>query len=125
MKYKVRYNLGRGTRYMMWQVKCDDSVEHYDPAKVTVVMHTCKLVNRRTEAIAIFEGGYKRVCSWVECEDVEVFDTPVTRGMKDDELKYNPRVLPYWNIDGEDVDGKEFDLIYSDKRKLYTTDGNN
>ena len=124
-KYKIRYNLGRGTRYMMWQVKSDESVKYYAPSDVTIVMHRCKLANRRKEAEAIFDGGNKGVCSWVECEDVEVFETPVTRGIGDDELRYNPRVLPYWNINGDDMDGQEFDLIYSDNRKLYTIDVDN
>lgn len=124
-KYKVRYNLGRGVRFMTWQVRHGYMVEHHIPEEVTLVMLGCKLINKRKEAEKIFEGGYKRVCSWVECEEVRVledgvgFSEPVFDSRTTEEVKYNPRLLPYWNIDGKDVDGQEFDIIYTEGRKLF------
>jgi hypothetical protein len=33
-------------------------------------------------------------------------------------VKYNPRVLPFWNMDGKDMDGSRVNNMYSVGKKL-------
>jgi len=120
-KYKVRFNLGRGSeRYRKWQIKDGNGdVTHYEPEDVTLVMSGARLHNSPKTALKIFEGAHKTVCAWVECDWVDVVDTKAIVGTKDYHIRYNPRMSPHWNIDDENVDGSEYDLIYSSGRELY------
>ena len=121
---KVRFNLGRGVRYMKWQVRNGKRVEHYDPEKYTLILHNCKLHNQRATAEKIFNGKNKTVCAWVECENITILENngigleqiPVKAKHQ---IRYNPRELPYWNIDGECVDGNTYNQIFSYKRQLF------
>jgi len=120
-KYKVRFNLGRGTeRYQKWQVTDDMGVSrHFEPEKVTLVMSGCRLHNSPKTALKIFEGDHKTVCAWVSCDWVDVVDTKAIVGTKDHHVRYNPRKDIHWNIEGENVDNSEHDLIYTSGRELY------
>lgn len=118
---KVRFNLGRGDRYMKWQIKDGKSVKHFDPKDVTLVMHGAKLVNHPTTAQKIFDGANKTVCAWVECESIEIFDKGSSmRVIENLQVSYNPRVAPNWKFKGQNVDKATFSTIISRGNKLYS-----
>lgn len=118
-KIKVRFNLGRGENYMKWKIQYPDgkSIYHY-PTDVQLVMNDCILKNSRTTALKILNGeSNKTVCAWILCDSVDI----KTENFMEDNLqqvKYNPRVLPYWNKDGMDMDGSKFKKMYSVDYKL-------
>lgn len=117
-KYKVRFNLGRGENYMKWKVQHPNGhVYYYNPTDVQLVMSNCILKNSRSTALKILNGEHKTVCAWVLCDTIEI--------RKDDfiedngqQVKYNPRVLPFWNKDGVDMDGSKIRGMYSVNSKL-------
>jgi hypothetical protein len=93
MKWKIEYN--------------DGKVEYHHPAEVQLVLTDCLMKNNRTAAQKIFTGeSTKVVCAYVLCKGVEILTEdfiPETTA----HLKYNPRVLPFWNLNGMNVDGTE------------------
>lgn len=118
--HKVRFNLSRGENYMKWKVMYNDGrVEYHNPAEVQLVLRKCVLKNNRKAAQRIFNGETtKVVCAYVHCKEIEIikedFASETTA-----QLKYNPRVLPFWNLDGMNVDGSEFKEIFSIDYKLF------
>jgi hypothetical protein len=57
------------------------------------------------------------VCASVLCEaiDIRTEDFIPDNGQQ---VKYNPRVLPFWNRDGVDMDGSKIKEMYSTDFKL-------
>jgi hypothetical protein len=52
------------------------------------------------------------------CERVEIVTTdfsPETTA----HIKYNPRVLPFWNLNGMNVDGNEYKELFTVDYKLF------
>ena len=122
-KFKVRFNLGRGENYMKWKVtNPKGEVEYYDPKKVQLFMWRCQLKNSRKTAERIFNGEDKSVCSWVTCQEFAVKPYPSTWRADDyrEEIKYNPRVNPFWTKDGVDVDNQELRFMFSYNKQLFT-----
>ncbi len=118
--YKVRFNLGRGANYKKWQIRDENNQPtHHDPSKVTLVMSMCKLHNNKRTAKKIFKGAHKTVCAWIECESVDVVYKEATIGTKDKQIRYNPSIQPNWTLDEVDVDGTNYDILYSNDIKLY------
>jgi hypothetical protein len=117
-KIKVRFNLGRGKNYMKWKVQYPDNiVEYFDPNEVQIVMFGCQLKNSKPTALKILNGEHKVVCAWVLCD---MFEIRMGNYIPDNlqQVKYNPRILPYWNKDGMDMDNQKVDAIYSVGYKL-------
>lgn len=117
---KVRFNLSRGENYMKWKVMYSNGwVVYYSPTEVQVVMTGCTLKNSRTAAQKIFTGETtKVVCAWVLCDDVQI----ITKDFKPESntrIKYNPRELPYWNLNGKNMDGENLKELYSVDFGLY------
>lgn len=117
---KVRFNLSRGKNYMKWKVEFSNGrVEYYSPTEAQIVMSGCTLKNSRTAAQKIFTGQTtKVVCAWVLCDTIEIKRENFLINNQS-RIKYNPRELPYWNIDGKNVDGENFKHIYSVDFGLY------
>jgi hypothetical protein len=105
MKWKVMYNDGR--------------IEYHDPSEVQLVLRKCILKNNRKAAQRIFNGETtKVVCAYVLCKEIEIVREdflPETTA----HLKYNPRVLPFWNLNGMNVDGSEYKELFSVDYKLF------
>jgi len=113
MKYKIRFHLGRGVNYRKWQVfSLTTDVKYYDPDKVCIIMKDCKLINKENPAKKIYEGANKSVCSWIECTDVEIDHRAIFRSSAI-EVSYNPKVIPYWELNGDNVDGYEFTQLFT------------
>ena len=121
MKYhKVRFNLSRGENFMKWKVMYNDGrVKYYHPAEVQLVLRKCTLKNSKATAIKIFTGvTTKVVCAWVLCQELEIF-TGNLKSETTSQLKYNPRLLPFWNLDGKDMDGSSHEELFSVDYKLF------
>ena len=119
-KHQVRFNLGKGENYMKWKVTYNDGrVEYHHPAEVQLVLRDCTLKNNRKAAQSIFTGKTtKVVCAYILCKGIEI----VTEDFQPEttaHLKYNPRVLPFWNLNGMNVDGNEYKELFSVDSKLY------
>ena len=117
---KVRFNLGAGENYMKWKVMYNNGrVEYHHPAEVQLVLHDCIMKNNRKAAQRIFTGETtKVVCAYVLCKRVELITSdfiPETTA----HLKYNPRVLPFWNLDGKDMDGSTVKELFTVDYKLF------
>jgi hypothetical protein len=117
--YKVRFNLGKGKRYMTWKVtKPNGEVDYLNPKEVFLRLDDCTLKNNKKSALDIFNGANKRVCAFVTCKNVEVC-VKVTYQVGD-KISYNPRVKPYWvNSLGEDIDNLKIKSMVSEGYSLY------
>lgn len=119
MRYRVRFNLGRGDNYMKWKV--EDTVtkthEYFDPEEVTILMCDCTLFNRRSTAERIFNGENKTVCAYIKANVVTILDSKIDDGY---EVRYNPRVAPYWTDDTcEDIDNTHHKILVTNNRRVY------
>ena len=115
-KYKVRFNLGRGENYMKWKViyKDNNSSCYLDPKEFNLTMFRCKLMNQKGTAEKIKDGANKTVCAWIECENLVITPTEDYNAVEDTlKVSYNPRVNPYWTLDGENVDKQEFKELFT------------
>jgi hypothetical protein len=119
--HKVRFNLSRGENYMKWKVMYNDGrVEYYHPADVQLVLRNCVLTNNRTAAQKIFTGvTTKVVCAYIRCESVDII-TSDFRPEGNTLLKYNPREMPFWNVDGVNQDGNFYEELFSIDYKIYS-----
>jgi hypothetical protein len=118
-KFKVRFNLGAGVRYMKWKITSPDgSVQYLEPSEVVLTMTKAKMVNQPSTANKIFNGANKTVCAWVEAEDVQVSNKNNARKLGK-RVSYNPRVAPNWVLDGKNVDGKSFNKLVSADRGIF------
>lgn len=117
-KIKVRFNLGRGKNYLKWKLEWPDkSVLYLDPEEQQLLLHGCVLKNYKKTAEKIYEGSNKTVCAWVLCDKIDI-------GQKfnidpKNQVKYNPRIKPYWTINNIDSDNQYIDTIISKGRQLY------
>ena len=118
-RFKVRFNLGRGVKYLKWKIEHPDKEPEYlDPNEVQLVLRNCELKNNQKSAQEIFQGDYKKVCSWVLCESVEIKTNDFSTH-SENQIRYNPRVQPNWLMNDKNVDGEKFDTIISDGRRLF------
>ena len=75
--YQLRFNLGRGDRYMKWKVTYPSgAVRYFEPSEVTIIMQNCKLINKKESALRIFNGANKYVVAWVEADYLAVSRIP-------------------------------------------------
>ena len=117
-KYQVRFHLGAGKHYKHWQIRQGDNVSYYHPDEVCIMMKQCKLRNRKSVAKQIFAGSHKTVCAWIECDELWLNQHSEIVGQAA-QISYNPKVAPYWVQNGEDVDGKVYNLLHTHNRSVY------
>lgn len=117
---KVRFNLSRGENFMKWKVMYNDGrVEYHHPAEVQIIMSGCVLSNSRKTAEKIFSGETtKVVCAYIKCNEVRIIKDNF-KPQSNTHIKYNPREMPYWNIEGENVDGKYYEELYTIDYKVF------
>jgi hypothetical protein len=117
--FKVRFHLAKGLNYKKWQVtsKCGRKL-YYDPEKYELEMIGCELKNNKKIAQKIFGGENKTVCSWVECEEINIKKSNGHYCLHN-KIYYNPRNAPYWtDQNGYDIDNRKFPLIFSSGKQL-------
>lgn len=110
---KVRFDLNR-KHYRQWKVYPDS---HYHPDKVCLVMINCTLKNSPRIAQTIKDGANKTVCAWIDCDSVQVLQ--VEPLPECEQVTYNPREYPWWNLSGENVDGKKFKKLITHGRRVF------
>ena len=117
---KVRFNLSRGENYMKWKVMYDDGrVDYHHPAEVQIIMIGCTLSNNRRAADKIFNGETtKVVCAYIKCKDVQVI-TSDFKTESNTQIKYNPREMPFWNVDGVNHDGNYYEELFTIDYKVF------
>ena len=119
--FKVRFHLQKGENFMKWQIKdADGTVSFHDPSEVTLYMRGCFLRNRKGTAQKIYDGANKDVCAWVEAEEVVVM-IPLKNPMNSSNVAYDPRVTPYWRLNGENVDKTSYGELFTSGRKIFLT----
>lgn len=123
---KVRFHLGKGKHYMMWQIRHGDDVHYVDPdGDDCVYMYNAVLHNRRSVAEDIHSGSHKTVCAWVSCTSIIIGGLKLAGSQRISRVMYDPKVAPYWRqiVDGveENVDSKNYKLLSTMGRKLYET----
>ena len=119
MRFQVRFHLGRGKHFGWWQVKSLAGVRYY-PTTAKLTMLDCQLRNQRGAARRIHAGEDKKVCAWIDCNEVlvEASGTPAT-GLP---VSFNPRVAPHWrNYRGADIDGRRIEVLRTNGREVVVT----
>lgn len=119
--YKVRFNLERGNYYGYWQVCLDNTFNYYHPSNTFLQMVNCTLHNKPNVAAKINGGAAKKVCSWIQCEELVAYDSlNATSPNKYSQIFYNPRVFPYW-VDAaqNNIDNKNYSQILTVARRVY------
>jgi len=105
---------------MKWKVMYDDGrVEYYHPAEVQINMFGCTLSNNRRAADKIFNSETtKVVCAYIKCKDVQV-TTSDFKTESNTQIKYNPREMPFWNVDGVNHDGNYYEELFTIDYKVF------
>lgn len=121
--YKIRFNLGRGFNYKKWKIiHPDKSVTILDPEEYDLLMLNVKFYNNKKSSLKIYNGANKRVCSWIEAEEIQFQKSKIPKLVevnRDNQIKYNPREVPYWVFKEENFDGKQLDSVITSKNKVY------
>ena len=123
--YKVRFNLGKGANFMKWKVTDvkNNTSRYIDPLEYNLSMFNTQLKNYKTTASKINAGSNKTVCAWIICETIVVTDASRANNSalkQFDQVRYNPRVKPFWILDGTDVDGERFKTLETLGRNIFT-----
>lgn len=119
-KIRVRFHLARGENYMKWQVRHGKEVRYFEPDDFTLRMVNCILKNKPSDAERIYTGENKRVCAWINCTSVEIYDCQKLGLEESSQIRYNPRVAPYWSdSEGNNIDNQSFTVIESNNRSLF------
>lgn len=118
MKYKVRFNLGNGSRYMTWKIEDIETKKsiYLQPEEVSLILIGCQLKNNKNRAEEIFLGSHKTVCAWVLCERILIDKPREVKGVK---VSYNPRKIPHWVVEGKDVDNQKFKQLKTKNSTIY------
>lgn len=121
--FRIRFHLGVGEHFKHWQIKDmkTKDVLFINPHEFSLLINGAELVNYRWVAENIFSGQtHKTVCSWIACDGYTIVDKPECNLLDEDELRYNPRVNPYWtNTIDENLDGNSYSLLITNGNKVY------
>ena len=123
--YKVRFHLAKGKNFMKWQITdlSVNKITYVDPELYNLSMFNTQLKNSKTTASKINAGSNKTVCAWIVCETIVVTDASKTNNgvlKQFDQIRYNPRVKPFWTLNGSDVDGERFKTLETLGRNIFT-----
>ena len=122
--YAFRIDLKKGKTYGFWQLrdcptnsKLGKELALINPNTHTIIMHDCLLYNSKGTTAKIFEGKMnKAVCAWIVCESYEI--VPI-RDVKGKEITFSPRVKPYFELNGTNVDKQTFKTITTCGKRMY------
>jgi hypothetical protein len=119
-RIKVRFNLGKGPRYMKWKIQYPNGdVDYIDPNKCVLKLKNCSLHNNRNTANKILLGANKTVCAWILCDEMHIEEAQDKDLDESQRLRYNPREAAHWIYRGLNVDGVDYEVIVSSGNKLY------
>lgn len=118
--FKIRFNLSRGINFRKWKITTPNkNYFYFDPNEVTIKINNGRVINKCNTANEIFNGANKKVCSWIECENVDVQFSNDNLSNLSSELTYNPRITPNWVQNGENIDFKKFPSLITNNNKVY------
>jgi hypothetical protein len=87
-----------------------------DPSTHMIIMHGCYLHNSSTRAEKINKGEiHKERCAWITCNSLEIVALADIQG---DEISYNPKVNPFFSLNGKNVDKQEFEMLVTNGVKI-------
>jgi hypothetical protein len=87
-----------------------------DPSTHMIMMHGCYLHNSSTRAEKINKGEiHKERCAWITCNSFEIV---ALADIKGDEISYNPKVNPFFSLNGKNVDKQEFAMLVTNGVKI-------
>ena len=87
-----------------------------DPSTHMIIMHGCYLHNSSARAEKINKGEiHKERCAWITCDSFEIVPLADIQG---DEISYNPKVNPFFVLDGKNVDKHNFDMLVTNGVKI-------
>ena len=117
--FTVRFHLGAGEHFKHWQVRHNGEVHYFDPAKYSLVLVGCTLVNKRGTAERVFASQLRDVCGFIECDAYEAVS--VMQPPNNHEVMYDPKIAPYWRrFDGDgSYDGSSYERLVTNGRKVY------
>ena len=124
MKFKLRFNLGQGENFMKWKLTSPDGeVQFFEPSEVVITLNNAKLINHKSTAKKIFDGANKEVCAWIEADRVDVHEQKsgdmLMMPTSKPKVSYNPRIVPNWVLNGENVDKEVFGRLYTIGRNIH------
>lgn len=121
--YKIRFNLGRGKNYKKWKIiNPDKSIVILDPTLVNILLMNATLINKKKSALEIFNGANKRVCSWIQAEEILIHTSNEASTIDvdfKDEVCYNPRIEPNWECNGIDFDNRTIPSLITKENKVF------
>lgn len=115
--YGVRRNLGSVKKGFLQihemdsksKIKSGSKDILVDPSTHMIIMHGCYLHNSSVRAEKINKGEiHKERCAWITCDSFEIVPLAFVQG---DEISYNPKVNPFFCLDGKNVDKHSFDML--------------
>lgn len=119
MRYQVRFHLGKGKHFGHWQVKSAVGVQYHNPATTSLTLLDCQLRNQPGTARKIHAGEHKKVCAWIDCNEVIVSGRLSVVGLP---CKYNPKVAPNWrNRSGDNIDNQRVEVLRTEGREVLFT----
>lgn len=130
--YSVRFHLGRGPNYKMWQIKNlkDRSIApcYYEPSQVQLHLVNCELICNENKARRVHAAGVKDVCGWIKCGDIflrHLSTDPVVDVTNWNRISFNPIIDPNWRVEGIDgnFNGAKFEHLYTCGGRVYVCEG--
>jgi hypothetical protein len=58
------------------------------------------------------------VCAYIKCKDVQVITSDFNTE-SNTQIKYNPREMPFWNVDGVNHDGNYYEELFTIDYKVF------
>lgn len=87
-----------------------------DPSTHMIIMHGCYLHNSSVRSAKIHAGEiHKERCAWISCDRYEIVELADIKG---DEISYNPKVNPFFALNGKNVDKQEFAMLVTNGVKI-------
>jgi hypothetical protein len=87
-----------------------------DPSTHMIIMHGCYLHNSSVRSAKIHAGEiHKERCAWISCDRYEIV---ALADIKGDEISYNPKVNPFFALNGKNVDKQEFAMLVTNGVKI-------
>jgi len=87
-----------------------------DPSTHMIIMHGCYLHNSSVRSAKIHSGEiHKERCAWISCDRYEIV---ALADIKGDEISYNPKVNPFFALNGKNVDKQEFAMLVTNGVKI-------
>jgi len=123
---RLRFHLGKGDNYQMWQLTTEQGVQYFDPHQWSFVLDDVKLVNRKSTAVKIHGGKNKTVCAWIAARSYKMLPSTLFSDADVSSVNtasFNPKVRPNWIDKNElDIDGAELKRVQTINRNVYFED---